>query len=124
LSVDEATIDNVEAFEAAALQANGVDVAAVPPRYKSAYFAHVFAGGYSAGYYAYMWSEVLAADAFKFMGTRGGLTLENGQAFRDSILSKGNSMDPMQQYINFRGQEPTVEALLERRGLTAPKLDQ
>ena len=99
-------------------------MAAVPPRYKSAYFAHVFSGGYSAGYYAYMWSEVLAADAFKFMCTRGGLTLENGQAFRDAILSKGNSIDPMQQYINFRGQEPTVDALLERRGLTAPKLDQ
>ncbi len=124
LSVDEANIDDVAAFEAAALQANGVDVAAVPPRYKSAYFAHIFAGGYSAGYYAYMWSEVLAADAFKFMANRGGLTLENGQALRDAVLSKGNSIDPMQQYINFRGQEPTVEALLERRGLTAPKLDQ
>lgn len=69
-----------------------------------------------------MWSEVLAADAFAFMQQNGGLTLENGQAFRDTILSKGNSKEPMQQYIDFRGQEPTVEALLQRRGLTARKL--
>lgn len=124
LSADAASsIDDVAAFEAAALERNGVAVAAVPPRYKSTFFAHVFAGGYSAGYYAYMWSEVLAADAFAFMQQNGGLTLENGQAFRDTILSKGNSKEPMQQYIDFRGQEPTVEALLQRRGLTAPKID-
>ncbi|MDX1706208.1 M3 family metallopeptidase [Pseudidiomarina sp.] len=123
LSADAAKIDDVLAFEEAALARNGVDVEAVPPRYKSTYFAHVFAGGYSAGYYAYMWSEVLAADAFAYLGERGGLTIENGQAFREAILSKGNSIDPMKQYINFRGQEPSVEALLERRGLTPPKID-
>lgn len=116
-------IDDVEAFEQQALANNGVDVEAVPPRYRSTYFAHVFAGGYSAGYYAYMWSEVLAADAFKHMGNNGGLTLENGQAFRKEILSQGNSKDPMQQYIDWRGQEPTVEALLERRGLSEPSID-
>ena len=116
-------IDDVQAFEKEALERNGVLVEAVPPRYRSTYFAHVFAGGYSAGYYAYMWSEVLAADAFKHMNNNGGLTLENGQAFRKEILSQGNSKDPMQQYINWRGQEPTVEALLERRGLTDPSID-
>lgn len=116
-------IDDVAAFEQSALEKNGVAVEAVPPRYRSTYFAHVFAGGYSAGYYAYMWSEVLAADAFKHMGNNGGLSLENGQAFRKEILSKGSSKDPMQQYIDWRGQEPTVEALLERRGLTDPSID-
>ncbi|WP_404407300.1 M3 family metallopeptidase [Pseudidiomarina marina] len=117
------SIDDIAAFESAALERNGVAIDAVPPRYKSTFFAHVFAGGYSAGYYAYMWSEILAADAFKYMQEQGGLTLENGQKFRDTILSKGNSKDPMQQYIDFRGQEPTGEALLERRGLTTPKID-
>lgn len=116
-------IDNVRDFETAALERNGVNVDAVPPRYRSAFFAHVFAGGYSAGYYAYMWSEVLAADAFEFMGNNGGLSLENGQEFRSKILSQGNSKDPMEQYIDFRGQEPTVEALLKRRGLTTPEID-
>ena len=116
-------IDDVAAFEQEALEKNGVAVEAVPPRYRSTYFAHVFAGGYSAGYYAYMWSEVLAADAFKHMGNNGGLSLENGQAFRKEILSQGSSKDPMQQYIDWRGQEPTVEALLERRGLTDPSID-
>ncbi|MGM0630278.1 MAG: M3 family metallopeptidase [Pseudomonadota bacterium] len=116
-------IDDVAGFEQDALEKNGVAVEAVPPRYRSTYFAHVFAGGYSAGYYAYMWSEVLAADAFKHMENNGGLSLENGQAFRKEILSKGSSKDPMQQYIDWRGQEPTVEALLERRGLTDPSID-
>ncbi|HAE90561.1 MAG TPA: dipeptidyl carboxypeptidase II, partial [Idiomarina sp.] len=116
-------IGDVGEFEQKALEENGVAVEAVPPRYRSTYFAHVFAGGYSAGYYAYMWSEVLAADAFKYMNQNGGLTLENGQAFRRDILSQGSSKDPMQQYIDWRGQKPTVEALLERRGLTEPKVD-
>ncbi|EKE84235.1 M3 family metallopeptidase [Idiomarina xiamenensis] len=119
----DANIGDVQQFEASALTRNGVSMPAVPPRYRSTYFAHVFAGGYSAGYYAYMWSEVLAADAFKYMQQNGGLTLENGQAIRDKILSMGNSKDPMQQYIDWRGQEPTVEALLERRGLSKPSID-
>lgn len=120
---EDAQVDDVTAFEEAALTRNGVNYEAVPPRYRSPYFAHVFAGGYSAGYYAYMWSEILAADAFAYMQEQGGLTLENGQEFRNKILSQGNSKDPMQQYIDFRGQEPTVEALLERRGLTDPAID-
>ncbi|WP_115718376.1 M3 family metallopeptidase [Gallaecimonas mangrovi] len=108
---------DVMAFEDKALEKHGVKMAVVPPRYKSPYFSHTFAGGYSAGYYAYLWTEVFAADAFAYMKENGGLTRENGDKFREAILSKGNSIDPMQQYINFRGAKPTVDALLKRRGL-------
>ena len=108
---------SVEAFEAAALKKYGVDMPTIPPRYRSTIFAHVFSGGYSAGYYAYMWSEVLAADAFAYMGTQGGLTRENGDKFRAAILSKGATQDPMGLYVDYRGAEPTGAALLARRGL-------
>ena len=74
-------------------------------------------GGYSAGYYAYMWSEILAADAFAYVQQQGGLKLENGQNYRKNILSVGNSRPPMESYKAFRGQEPTTDALLIRRGL-------
>ena len=95
----------------------GVDIAAVPPRYRTAFFAHIWGGGYSASYYAYIWSEVLAADAFAHMQANGGPTLENGTRFRDEVLSRGSSRDPMESYKAFRGSEPTVDALLIRRGL-------
>lgn len=108
---------DVESFERAVFQKHKVDNTVVPPRYKSQYFSHVFAGGYSAGYYAYIWTEVLAADAFAFTSTKGGLNRQNGDKFRELILSRGNSVDPMQQYLNYRGQKPTVDALLKRRGL-------
>jgi len=108
---------SVEAFEAAALEKYGADMPTIPPRYRSTIFAHVFSGGYSAGYYAYMWSEVLAADAFAYMGTQGGLTRENGDKFRAAILSKGATQDPMGLYVDYRGAEPTGAALLARRGL-------
>lgn len=111
-------VKDVAAFEKAALEKHGIDYAPVPPRYKSAYFSHTFAGGYSAGYYAYLWTEVLAADAFAHMAENGGLTRENGDLFRKEILSKGNSEDLMENYVEFRGQEPTVDALMKRRGLT------
>lgn len=116
LSADEA-LQDVNAFEAAALKKHGVDLAAVPPRYKSTFFSHSMGGGYSAGYYAYMWSEILAADAFAFVQSQGGLKLENGQNYRKNILSVGNSRPPMESYKAFRGQEPTTDALLIRRGL-------
>ncbi|RUO26897.1 dipeptidyl carboxypeptidase II [Aliidiomarina minuta] len=116
LSADAGEQD-VEAFEAAALSKHGVDMPAVPPRYKSTYFNHSIGGGYSAGYYAYMWSEILAADAFAYMQTKGGLSRENGQVYRSNILEVGNSRPPMESYIKFRGQEPTTDALLIRRGL-------
>ncbi len=108
---------DVGAFEATALKKVGVDVAAVPPRYRTAYFAHIWSGGYSSSYYAYLWSEVLAADAFARMMSLGGCTRANGDLFRKEILSRGGSRDPMESYKAFRGSEPTVDALLIRRGL-------
>nr|WP_254304037.1 M3 family metallopeptidase [Shewanella sp. VB17] len=110
-------IDNVETFEHNMLAKHGIDYAPVPPRYKTSYFNHSFGGGYSAGYYAYLWTEVLAADAFSYMATTGGLTLENGNKYRETILSKGNSQDLMESYIRFRGEKPNTDALLLRRGL-------
>ncbi|AQS36765.1 peptidyl-dipeptidase Dcp [Shewanella psychrophila] len=110
-------IDNVEEFEHKVLAKHGIDYAPVPPRYKTSYFSHSFGGGYSAGYYAYLWTEVLAADAFSYMDTTGGLTLENGNKYREAILSKGNSQDLMGDYMHFRGNKPTTDALLKRRGL-------
>lgn len=118
LSMEEASDDiDVEAFEAAALAKYNLDLPAIPPRYRSPYFAHIFAGGYSANYYAYMWSEVLAADAFAFMGTQGGLNRENGMRYRELILSRGGSLDAMEMYREFRGADPDVKHLLKRRGL-------
>lgn len=112
-----APLQDVVSFEAAALKKHGVDLPAVPPRYKSTYFAHAFPGGYSSSYYAYMWSEILAADAFAYVQTQGGLNREIGMKFRKTIREVGNSVDPMEAYKAFRGQEPTTEALLKRRGL-------
>ena len=116
ISTDEVPSD-VVAFENQLLKSFGMDYAPVPPRYRTSYFAHVWSGGYSAGYYAYLWSEVLAADAFAHMGKLGGLTAANGALFRDTILSRGGTREVMQQFKDFRGQEPTVDALLVRRGL-------
>jgi len=109
--------DDIEAFEAATLKKYGVDIPAVPPRYRTPYFAHIWGGGYAASYYAYLWSEFLAADAFAYMQANGGATRSNGNRFRNEVLSRGSSRDPMDSYKAFRGQEPTVEALLIRRGL-------
>lgn len=109
--------EDVEAFEAASLARHGVDLPAIPPRYRSTYFAHIFAGGYSAGYYAYLWAEVLAADAFAVAQERGGLNRDNGDALRRAVLSVGNSRDPMDSYRDLMGREPIVEPLLRRRGL-------
>jgi peptidyl-dipeptidase Dcp len=113
----DANISNVAEFEQQALQKHGLDFAPIPPRYKSAYFSHTFAGGYSAGYYAYLWTEVFAADAFAHIQNKGGMTRENGDDFRQKILSIGNSKDLMQSYVEFRGQQPSTQALLKRRGL-------
>ncbi|MFN5284983.1 MAG: M3 family metallopeptidase [Planctomyces sp.] len=116
LTPDQVPTD-VEAFEAATLKKYGVDHPAVPPRYRTPYFAHIWSGGYSSSYYAYIWSEVLAADAFAFMQKQGGATAANGEKFRREVLSKGSSRDPMESYRAFRGGAPTVEGLLIRRGL-------
>jgi peptidyl-dipeptidase Dcp len=104
-------------FEAAALRRAGVDFAPVPPRYRSTYFSHVFTGGYSAGYYSYLWSEVLDADTVEWFRRNGGLTRENGDRFRRMLLSRGGSTDAMELYRGFRGGDPEVKHLLERRGL-------
>ncbi|MES2321337.1 MAG: M3 family metallopeptidase [Pseudomonadota bacterium] len=110
---------DVVAFEAAALKEAGVDFAPVPTRYRSTYFSHVFAGGYSAGYYGYLWAEKLDADSVNWFKENGGMTRTNGDHFRKTLLSRGGTMDAMQMYRNFRGRDATVEPLLEKRGLTA-----
>ncbi len=91
----------------------------MPPRYRTTYFSHSFSGGYSAGYYAYLWSEKLDADTVEWFKENGGLTRKNGDYFRKTLLSRGGTMDAMQMFHNFRGRDPKIEALLERRGLTA-----
>ena len=105
------------AFEAAALQAVGADFAPVPPRYRSSYFSHVFASGYSAGYYAYIWSEVMDADSAGWFAANGGLTRENGERYRHHVLSRGGTVDALQLFENFQGRAPQVAPLLQRRGL-------
>ncbi len=109
---------DVLAFEAEALRKAGVDFALVPPRYRTTYFSHVFSGGYSAGYYGYLWAEKLDADTVEWFKQNGGLTRKNGEHFRKSLLSRGGTLDAMQMYRNFRGKDAVIEPLLERRGLT------
>ena len=110
------TADEIMQFEADALINAGFDLAAVPPRYRLSYFSHIM-GGYSAGYYSYIWSEVLDADTVEWFKENGGMRRENGQHFRDSLLSQGGSTEAMELFRNFRGREPNVESLLIRRGL-------
>src|SRR6266567_4221946 len=105
------------AFEAAALHKAGVDFPPVPPRYRSPYFSHAFSGGYSAGYYSYIWSEVLDADSVEWIKEHGGLKRENGDRFRQTLLSRGGSADALGLFKNFVGRDPYVEPLLKRRGL-------
>jgi peptidyl-dipeptidase Dcp len=108
---------DVLGFEERALKASGLDYAPVPPRYHSTYFSHVFEGGYSAGYYAYLWSEVLARDTGQWMHAHGGLTRANGDYLREHILSRGRTEDPQVLFRNFYGHGPDIEPLLEYRGL-------
>ena len=112
-------VDDVDAFEAAALHKEGLDLPAVPPRYRSSYFAHIFGGGYAAGYYAYLWTQMLADDGYQWFVEQGGLTRENGQKFREAILSRGNSTDLAELYRQWRGHDPRIEPMLENRGLSA-----
>lgn len=110
---------DVMAFEKRSLAANGVDYAPVPPRYHTPYFRHILAGvdGYNAGYYAYVWSEVLDANTRDWFRQHGGLSRENGQKYRDQILSRGGSVDAMTLFDGFIGHEPRIEPLLQKRGL-------
>lgn len=110
-------IEDVVAFEAAALAEIGLENPAVPTRYSSTYFAHVFSGGYSAGYYSYIWSEVLDADTVEWFRENGGLSRENGDRFRARLLGVGGSKDPLEAYRDFRGRDAEIAPLLKRRGL-------
>jgi peptidyl-dipeptidase Dcp len=109
---------DVLVFEANALHQAGVDFPLVPPRYRTTYFSHVFSGGYSAGYYGYLWAEKLDADTVEWFKENGGLSRKNGDRFRKMLLSKGGTMDAMDMYRGFRGRDAVIEPLLERRGLT------
>ncbi|KFI05394.1 M3 family metallopeptidase [Massilia sp. BSC265] len=109
---------DVLAFEGDALKKAGVDFALVPPRYRTTYFSHTFSGGYSAGYYGYLWAEKLDADTVNWFKENGGLTRKNGDRFRKTLLSRGGTLDAMQMYRNFSGRDAQVRPLLERRGLT------
>jgi peptidyl-dipeptidase Dcp len=111
------------AFEAAALKKAGVDFPPVPPRYRTAYFSHAFSGGYSAGYYSYIWSEVLDADTVEWIKEHGGLKRENGDRLRQTLLSRGGSADALGLFKDFVGRDPYLEPLLKRRGLDKPTAD-
>ena len=118
LTVEEAAkVSDVEAFETQAIKDYGLDFAPVPTRYRSTYFSHIFAGGYSAGYYGYIWSEVLDADTVDWFKENGGLQRKNGEHFRNTLLGRGGSIDSMQMFRTFRGRDSKIEPLLKRRGL-------
>ncbi len=108
-----------DTFEAAALKKHAIDLDTVPPRYRTTYFAHIWAGGYASGYYAYLWGEVLDDDAYAWFTEHGGLTRANGQRFRDMMLAPGHTADPMALYRAFRGHDPDTAPLLKQRGLDA-----
>ncbi|MDP9362016.1 MAG: M3 family metallopeptidase [Acidobacteriota bacterium] len=108
---------DVSTFEPAALQRFGIAMPEVPPRYHTTYFSHIWGGGYSAGYYAYLWSELIDDDAYYWFKEHGGMTRANGQRFRDMILSRGGTQDEAAMYRAFRGRDPIVDPLLIERGL-------
>lgn len=111
-------VSDATKFEAEALNKYNLDaVHAVKPRYRSSYFSHIFNGGYAAGYYSYLWTDMLNYDAYQWFVENGGLTRENGQRFRDMILSRGNTLDYDEMYKAFRGKEPSIDPMLKARGL-------
>jgi peptidyl-dipeptidase Dcp len=114
----DAPLQNVDDFEKSALAKAHVDLAAVPPRYRSSYFLHIWANGYAAGYYAYQWTEMLDDDAYQWFEENGGLTRANGDRFRKMVLSRGNTEDLETMYADWRGRAPKIDALIEDRGLT------
>ncbi|MHC5353919.1 M3 family metallopeptidase [Myroides sp. LJL115] len=115
---EDATVEDVQEFEKQALAKYGLDIEQVPPRYRSSYFNHIFGGGYAAGYYSYKWAEVLDNDAYQWLLENGGITRENGDYFREKILSKGNSKSGDVLYQEFRGKEPSMDAYLKNSGFT------
>ncbi|WP_049623724.1 peptidyl-dipeptidase Dcp [Frateuria defendens] len=117
----DAPRQNADAFEQAALKQDGVDLSYVPPRYRSSYFLHIWGNGYAAGYYAYLWTQMLADDAFGWFKEHGGLTRDNGDRFRAMILSRGNTVELARLYRDWRGRAPSVAPMLIDRGLKAKK---
>ncbi len=117
-----APLQDADKFETAALQSDKIDLPYVPPRYRSSYFQHIWGNGYAAGYYAYLWTEMLSDDGFSWFTEHGGLTRENGQRFRDMVLSRGNTVQLDKLYRDWRGRDPIVKPMLENRGL-APTSD-
>lgn len=113
----DAPLQDAPAFEAAALRRKGVDFPAIPPRYRSSYFSHIFGGGYSAGYYAYLWAEMLDSDAYAWFEEHGGLSRQNGDRLRRMVLSRGNTADPAELYRAWRGDDPAIGPMLKGRGL-------
>jgi peptidyl-dipeptidase Dcp len=112
-----APLQQPDAFEKQALEKTHLLIAAVPPRYRSSYFSHIWALDYSAGYYAYLWAEMLDHDAYQWFEDHGGLTRANGDRFRQMVISRGNTEDLAKMYANWRGKEPSVEPMLKYRGL-------
>ena len=113
----DAVLQDPDAFEKQALAKTHLDITPVPPRYRSTYFSHIWASGYSAGYYAYLWTEMLDDDAYQWFDTHGGLTRANGDRFRQMVLSRGNSQDLAKMYAAWRGSVPHVDAMMKYRGL-------
>ncbi len=113
----DAPLQDADAFEAAALKKDGVDLTYVPPRYRSSYFQHIWGNGYAAGYYAYLWTQMLADDGFEWFKEHGGLTRANGDRFRAMVLSRGNTEDLAAMYKAWRGHAPDIKPMLEDRGL-------
>jgi len=111
------SIEDVDQFEAAALEKTHLNLTQVPPRYRSTYFLHIWGNGYAAGYYAYLWTEMLDDDAYSWFEENGGLTRANGQRFREMILSRGNTEDFEKMFRDFRGHQPEIRPMLENRGL-------
>jgi len=118
LSSDE-VVSDVEKFEAEAIESYGLAYDCVPTRYRSSYFSHIFAGGYSAGYYGYIWAEVFDADTGEWFKENGGLSRENGDHLRGKLMSQGGSIDSLEMFRNFRGRDAVIEPLLKRRGLVS-----
>jgi peptidyl-dipeptidase Dcp len=110
-------LQDADKFEIAALKADKVDLGAVPPRYRSSYFQHIWGNGYAAGYYAYPWTQMLADDGFQWFKENGGLTRANGDRFRAMVLSRGNTEDLAEMYKAWRGRDPIIGPMLENRGL-------
>jgi peptidyl-dipeptidase Dcp len=112
-----APLQNPDTFETQALQKTHLLISYVPPRYRSSYFSHIWASGYSAGYYAYLWTQMLDDDAYQWFEEHGGLSRANGDRFRQMILSRGNTEDLAKMYEAWRGAPPSIEPMLKYRGL-------